>query len=215
MKERIALLFSLSWLKQILSVLNPRIKGRVYIGNGSYLKLMKNAALTVSSGSLFINRKWFSNDPNVSHIVIADNARLIVESDFLVYSGARIYVNEGACLKIGNGYFNHNVNINCYERIEIGKNVLIAENVNIRDSDNKYILTGNEEADKDAASRKTQPIKIGDNVWIGSNVTILKGVTIGDGAIIAAGSIVNKNVAAQTLVGGVPARTLKENIKWI
>lgn len=52
-------------------------------------------------------------------------------------------------------------------------------------------------------------IHIEDNVWIGSNVTILPGVTIGSGAIIAAGAVVTKNVKANTIVGGVPAKFIK------
>ena len=46
------------------------------------------------------------------------------------------------------------------------------------------------------------------------NVTILKGVTIGNGAVIAAGAVVTNSVPANTLVGGVPAKIIKENICW-
>ena len=53
------------------------------------------------------------------------------------------------------------------------------------------------------------PIVLGRNVWVGSNATILQGVTIGDNAIIAAGAVVTKNVAANTIVGGVPAKFIK------
>ncbi|MGM9802786.1 MAG: sugar O-acetyltransferase [Muribaculaceae bacterium] len=53
------------------------------------------------------------------------------------------------------------------------------------------------------------PIVLGRNVWVGSNSTILQGVTIGDNAIIAAGAVVNKDVAANTIVGGVPAKFIK------
>lgn len=52
-------------------------------------------------------------------------------------------------------------------------------------------------------------IHIGKNVWIGSNATILPGVSIGDGAIVAAGAVVTKDVAAETVVGGNPARVIK------
>ena len=55
-----------------------------------------------------------------------------------------------------------------------------------------------------------KPVKIGSKVWIGANVTILPGVTVGDGAIIAAGAVVNKDVAANTIVGGVPAKYIKD-----
>ena len=54
------------------------------------------------------------------------------------------------------------------------------------------------------------PIVLGKNVWVGSNSTILQGVTVGDNAVIAAGAVVTKDVAADTVVGGVPARKLKD-----
>ena len=53
-------------------------------------------------------------------------------------------------------------------------------------------------------------IRIGNNCWIGSKVTILDGVTIGDNCIIAAGSVVNKNIPANSIIGGVPARVIKD-----
>ena len=54
------------------------------------------------------------------------------------------------------------------------------------------------------------PIVLGKNVWVGSNSTILQGVTIGDNAVVAAGAVVTKDVAPNTVVGGVPARHLKD-----
>lgn len=54
------------------------------------------------------------------------------------------------------------------------------------------------------------PIVLGRSVWVGSNSTILQGVTIGDNAIIAAGAVVTKDVPANTVVGGVPAKVIKQ-----
>jgi acetyltransferase-like isoleucine patch superfamily enzyme len=53
------------------------------------------------------------------------------------------------------------------------------------------------------------PIVLGRNVWVGSNATILQGVTIGDNSVVAAGAVVTKDVPADTIVGGVPARVIK------
>ncbi|MDE6838008.1 MAG: sugar O-acetyltransferase [Acutalibacter sp.] len=55
-----------------------------------------------------------------------------------------------------------------------------------------------------------KPVAIGNDVWIGGNVTILPGVTIGNNVVIAAGAVVTKDVPDNSLVGGVPARVIRE-----
>ena len=59
------------------------------------------------------------------------------------------------------------------------------------------------------------PVVIGKNVWIGDKATILPGVTIGDGAIVGANSVVTKDVPAFCIVGGNPAKIIKEIKKEI
>lgn len=54
------------------------------------------------------------------------------------------------------------------------------------------------------------PIVLERNVWIGSNATILQGVTIGENAVVAAGAVVTRDVPANTIVGGVPARFIRK-----
>lgn len=54
------------------------------------------------------------------------------------------------------------------------------------------------------------PIVLGKNVWIGANATVVPGVSIGDGAVVAAGAVVTKDVPPNVVVGGVPARILKQ-----
>ena len=104
------------------------------------------------------------------------------------------------------GYVNSHGNISCFDRIIIGKRVVISEGVTIRDADNHIIHREGYQA--------TAPITIHDHVWIGVNATILKGVTIGEGAIVAAGAVVTKDVPPRSIVGGVPAKVLSTNVSW-
>ena len=129
--------------------------------------------------------------------------------NFTIHSGCTVVVMKNAHLNLGyGGYMNRNTTVVCSSEIRIGKNVIIAQNVIIRDSDIHHIYVEGEKQSNSA------PIIIGDNVWIGTSALILKGVTIGEGAVIAAGAVVTKDVPAHCLVAGNPARIIRENIQW-
>lgn len=105
----------------------------------------------------------------------------------------------------------------------IGKNVFINSGCHFQDQGGVYIgdgtLIGSQVViatinhDIDPVHRCDNllaSVHIGKNVWIGSHSTILPGVSIGDNAVVAAGAVVTKNVEANTIVGGVPAKVLKK-----
>ena len=60
------------------------------------------------------------------------------------------------------------------------------------------------------AWRRDNHVTVGHDVWIGHGATILPGVTVGNGAVIGAGAVVSRDVAPYTIVGGVPARLIRE-----
>jgi phosphonate metabolism protein (transferase hexapeptide repeat family) len=58
--------------------------------------------------------------------------------------------------------------------------------------------------------RRQNAVSVGHDVWIGHGATVLPGVTVGNGAVVGAGAVVSKDVAPYTIVGGVPARLIRE-----
>lgn len=103
--------------------------------------------------------------------------------------GRKVFINSGCRFQDQGG-------------IVLGDGALIGHNV--------VLATLNH--DEDPAKRHIlhpAPIILGKNVWIGANATVVPGVTIGDGAIVAAGAVVTRDVPPGTVVGGVPARILK------
>lgn len=119
-----------------------------------------------------------------------------------------VYGNAGkkAVLKIGNGVaIGDRTEIHAGDSVSIGDGTLIAWDCCIMDRDYHKL---------ESETEVTAPVVIGNNVWIGCNALILKGVTIGNGAVVAAGSVVTKDVPAGALVGGNPAKVIKENVSW-
>lgn len=113
------------------------------------------------------------------------------------------YTNFGKFITIGkNVFINHACSFLDLGGITIEDHVLIGPRVNL--------VTENHPADpRQRRSLMTKPIVIKRNAWIGANATILPGVTIGENAIVAAGAVVSKDVPANTVVGGVPAKFIK------
>lgn len=115
--------------------------------------------------------------------------------------------NIGQYIKIGD-----NVGIGEYAYLggagglEIGKDTIVGQYLSCH-PENHVIEDLNTPIRHQGVTR--QGIKIGENCWIGSKVTILDGVTIGNGCVIAAGAVVTKSFPANSIIGGVPAKIIK------
>lgn len=104
--------------------------------------------------------------------------------------GRRVFVNQ-ACVFMDRG------GITVEDDVKIGPRVnLITENHGL-EPNKRNILT-------------SKPIVIKRNSWIGAAVTILPGVTVGENAVVAAGAVVTRDVPANTVVAGVPARVIRD-----
>lgn len=182
--------------------------GSLIIYRPAMITIDKNAKINIKNEFAF-NKQWNwgrqAHNKQVGSLVIANGATLNADR-FWVYAGSTVTVQDGATLTLGTGYVNCKCNIQCFDSITIGEDVCISEGVTIRDSDNHYIFRD--------GYKMSAPIYIGNHVWIGINATVLKGVTIGDGAVVAAGAVVTRDVPANTLVGGVPAKIIRKNVIW-
>ncbi|MFC5469229.1 DapH/DapD/GlmU-related protein [Cohnella suwonensis] len=135
---------------------------------------------------------------NKGELVVGRNVSFYarqIPSSISVAKGARLWIGD-------NAFFNYGLDIGCTKSIHIGEDTIIGPMVNIIDTNFHPV-----DCDDRSASKG---IIIGSNVWIGRGAVILPGVTIGNNAVIAAGSVVAKDIPADALAGGIPAKVIRE-----
>ena len=179
---------------------------RIRVYPDVHVHVARTASVSIAEdGLLGLGPRWPGLRYLPSACSLGEGARLVVRGAFFCYTGFHVAVNRGAVLTLGSGYANNNVTIDCHEAITLGEDVVISKGVTLRDSDNHSL---------EGAEARSAPIVIEDHVWIGLHATVLKGVRIGAGAVVAAGAVVTRDVPARALVGGVPARVIREGVRW-
>ena len=140
--------------------------------------------------------------------------RLLVENGGTIRLGSKVRIRgthlpvelaalPGGVLEIGDRtYINSGASVCAAKHVRIGARCAIGNMTLIMDTD--FHSTHDH-----TAVPEPKPIVIEDDVWLAARVTVLKGVTIGRGAVVAAGAVVTKDVAPNTLVGGVPAKLIR------
>ncbi len=140
-----------------------------------------------------IKASIFSLQANSKIEIFNKKSRINIGKFVFIRKNASIRIDFSGKLNIQDYVFiNDNCNINCVNKITIGKNTKIAPNVCINDHDHNYKGTTDEHL-------LTGEVIIGENVWIGSNVVILRDTVIGNNTVIAAGSVVKGKIPSNTL----------------
>lgn len=148
----------------------------------------------------------------INQLPIGDRDEIVrLEKKLFGSTGENIYVNPPFYIDYGKHIFMGNnvyCNMDCVfldvNTITIGNNVMLGPRVNL--------FTAGHPIDADVRISDLEfglPIVIEDKVWIGGNATILPGVTVGENSIVAAGAVVTKDVPANSIVGGNPARLIR------
>lgn len=144
-------------------------------------------------------------------ITMGINSKLVINGDFILGDGVKIFVNDNAELIIegreleSRSGMTSNVIVMVYKKITLGKDFLCSWNVFISDSDWHEINETKFNAD----------VYIGEHVWVGNNCSILKGTVIGNNCIVSSFSkLVNKTYPENVMIGGIPANIVKHNVCW-
>lgn len=168
----------------------------------------KNAKF-ILDGELKFSSHLLGSSP--IRILLSDNSTLHIKGDFVIGNGVCLSIHSGGKLTIGGKQkesasgITADSTIMVFSSIEIGYDLICAWGVFISDSDWHYIEGQYHQGD----------IKIGNHVWIANNCNILKNTSVGDNCIVASNSkLINSVYGANSLVAGIPAKVVKNDIVW-
>ncbi len=176
--------------KNCIIIENEKIKPFMVI-----IGLAGTDAINSSKGLIFLNKK--------------EHGKIIFKGNARFGEGIKIYNNSGK-ITFGNNFIaNKNCSISSDDEIVFGDDNLIGWNTNIRDSDgHKIFQNGTEKEER-------KKVVFGNHVWICSYVDILKGNNIGNDCVVAYRScLTGGKFESNSLIGGYPAKILKNNIDW-
>ena len=120
--------------------------------------------------------------------------------------GTKIRCHEGVVSIGAKTVLGQECTISAYQHVSIGRECVIADRVMLIDFDHGMV-----EVDRPIRHQGIykRDVRVGNNVWIGYGACILRGVTVGDNAIIGTNSVVTRDVPANAVVGGVPAKVIR------
>lgn len=176
--------------------------------------ILKNTRIDIYGNDNIIEIKSQTIIDNLTFHIRGSGHHVSIGSNCRFNEGGTIWIEDEGCrLIVGENTLILNAHISLTESnssIEIGKNCMLSSDIDIRSGDSHSII--------DLATGKrinyASNIKIEDHVWIGAHAKILKGVVIAKNSVIGMGAIVTKNVLSNTIVAGIPAKTVKTNITW-
>jgi acetyltransferase-like isoleucine patch superfamily enzyme len=192
-----------------LLFLAKTIYSRLYVSN-CYIHAHAEVAgykNIVVSGELKVGLRAPGFMPGAVKTFVRVRGRLEIEGQVSIGRGSRLDIGDQAVCVLNNCNLNGASDLIVRHKLTIGEGSTVSWGCQFLDDDWHTIsYAGKKERDPE--------IVIGDRVWIGSRVLINKGVRIGDGSVVASGSVVNGVFPAAALIGGNPARIIREGVTW-
>ena len=177
-------------------------------GYGSFRKLIRgsNNQIIIGQGTCLSSTLFH---------IIGHNNRIIIGDRCTIGEGCSFWMEgNNITITIGSGTtFTLLCHFNAQEngaRIDVGEDCMFSNKIIVRTSDSHPIY------DMSSGKRinSPKPVVIGKHVWIAPDSKIMKGAIIGDGCIIGSNTMVSKHIPENSLAVGMPAKVVKEGIKW-
>ncbi len=170
-----------------------------------------NNTITIHYPFTFINTE-IEMEGNNCKFEIESSDRPMKDTYFFIDNAGEVYIGKNSRFNTGNiKIFVGDNPYNNPSKLIVGNDFQVGRNVTIRTSDGHAIFNKGEDLPYNAP----QTIKIGDYVWLGTNVMVTKGAEISSNTVVGAYTLVNKKFTQEGIIlGGIPAKILKENIYW-
>ncbi len=165
-------------------------------------------------------QRWHSDGP----FFLGRGLELKIEPQGDVRFGRFVWVGDGTKIRCHEGVveigdktvMGQECTISAYQRVRIGNECVIADRAMFIDFDHGIVEV---ERPIRLQGIYKRDVEVGNNVWIGYGACILRGVSVGDNAVIGTNSVVTKDVPANAVVGGIPARIIRmreapQKLRW-
>jgi len=165
-------------------------------------------------------RRWRTDGPlflgSGLELQIARRGRVELGRFVWIGHGSKIRCHQGVVEIGAKTVLGQECTISAYERVRIGEQCVIADRAMFIDFDHGVVEV---ERPIRLQGIYTRPVEVGSNVWVGYGACILRGVRVGDNSIIGTNCVVTKDVPANAVVAGVPARIVRmreapERLRW-
>ncbi|HSS41540.1 MAG TPA: acyltransferase [Solirubrobacterales bacterium] len=165
-------------------------------------------------------RRWRSSGP----FFLGRGLELKIEPRGEIRFGRFVWIGDGTKIRCHEGIveigdktvMGQECTISAYQRVRIGNECVIADRAMFIDFDHGMVEVERPIRQQGIYKRD---VEVGNNVWIGYGACILRGVSVGDNSVIGTNSVVTKDVPANAVVGGIPARIIRmreapQDLRW-
>jgi acetyltransferase-like isoleucine patch superfamily enzyme len=219
MKSFKQMLKKIPFVSSLLQRTNKRILSPDTVIKGSNNKIINegrfNNVVFDAIGDNNMIQVGKNSSVNNTLIYIRGNYHRIIIEENCYYGEGELWLEDDHCSLIIHSNTTvergHLAATESYSSIEIQKDCMLARFVEIRTGDSHSII------DNTTGERinKAADVTLEEHVWVGAHAKILKGVTVGHNSIVGTGAVVAKNIPANSIVGGIPAKVLRSNVDWL